>query len=67
MCWPAPVIRRAIWFSPEVKIPGGATAYRGYIAVRFGSPEKAQCAASGKIPGDNKQTLRRHEINVFPD
>ncbi|RRE17931.1 hypothetical protein EAN91_23595 [Klebsiella pneumoniae] len=50
MCWPAPVIRRAIWFSPEVKIPGGATAYRGYSAVRFGSPEKAQCAASGKIP-----------------
>ncbi|HBX3336486.1 TPA: hypothetical protein MIV45_06590 [Klebsiella pneumoniae] len=67
MCWPAPVIRRAIWFSPEVKIPGGATAYRGYIAVRFGSPKKAQCAASGKIPGDNKQTLRRHEINAFPD
>ena len=45
-----PVIRRAIWFSPEVKIPGGATAYRGYSAVRFGSPEKAQCAASGKSP-----------------
>ncbi|GKO78793.1 hypothetical protein NUBL17186_07290 [Klebsiella quasipneumoniae] len=54
MCWPAPVTRRAIWFSPEVKIPGGATAYRGYSAVRFGSPEKAQCAASGKTPGDNK-------------
>ncbi|PCQ12820.1 hypothetical protein CP995_25330, partial [Klebsiella pneumoniae] len=49
------------------KSPGGATAYRGYSAVRFGSPEKAQCAASGKIPGDNKQTLRRHEINAFPD
>ncbi|QBL50242.1 hypothetical protein BMD99_017825 [Klebsiella sp. PO552] len=54
MCWPAPVTRRAIWFSPEVKIPGGATAYRGYSTVLFGSPEKAQCAASGKIPGDNK-------------
>ena len=50
-----------------LKTPGGAAAYRGYSAVRFGSPEKAQCAASGKIPGDNKQTLRRHEINAFPD
>ncbi|MBX4413236.1 hypothetical protein K4G92_22915, partial [Mycobacterium tuberculosis] len=26
-------------------IPGGAIAYRGYSAVRFGSPDKAQCAA----------------------
>ncbi|RNT35924.1 hypothetical protein B9037_002790 [Klebsiella aerogenes] len=25
--------------------PGGAAAYRGYSAVRFGSPEKAQCVA----------------------
>ncbi|GKI60419.1 TPA: hypothetical protein MHR78_16675 [Klebsiella variicola] len=56
MCWPAPAIRRAIWFSPEVKIPGGATAYRGCSAVRLGSPEKAQCADSGKIPGDNKRS-----------
>ncbi len=31
-------------------IPGGAIAYRGYSAVRFGSPDKAQCALSGKIP-----------------
>ncbi|STT50524.1 Ferric hydroxamate ABC transporter [Klebsiella pneumoniae] len=31
-------------------IPGGAIAYRGYSAVRFGSPDKAQCASSGKIP-----------------
>ncbi|ATM92538.1 hypothetical protein EGH51_14000 [Klebsiella aerogenes] len=30
------------------KFPGGAAAYRGYSAVRFGSPEKAQRAASGK-------------------
>ena len=37
-----------------LKPPGGAAAYRGYSAVRFGSPEKAQCAASGKTPGDNK-------------
>ncbi|CAM4464223.1 hypothetical protein SK44_02375 [Klebsiella aerogenes] len=34
-----------------LKIPGGAAAYRGYSAVRFGSPEKAQRAASGKTPG----------------
>ncbi|RSW10111.1 hypothetical protein EGH51_00150 [Klebsiella aerogenes] len=32
------------------QIPGGAAAYRGYSAVRFGSPEKAQRAASGKTP-----------------
>ncbi|HBX9963874.1 TPA: hypothetical protein MIM75_05190 [Klebsiella variicola] len=32
------------------KLPGGASAYRGYSAVRFGSPDKAQRAASGKIP-----------------
>ncbi|ATX87041.1 hypothetical protein EGH56_01780 [Klebsiella aerogenes] len=30
------------------KSPGGATAYRGYSTMRFGSPEKAQRAASGK-------------------
>ncbi|AEG97911.1 hypothetical protein ACU60Q_08020 [Klebsiella aerogenes] len=30
------------------KSPGGAAAYRGYSALRFGSPEKAQRAASGK-------------------
>ncbi|RSW49516.1 hypothetical protein EGH44_08490 [Klebsiella aerogenes] len=30
--------------------PGGAAAYRGYSALRFGSPEKAQRAASGKNP-----------------
>ncbi|AVO77149.1 hypothetical protein AM459_08320 [Klebsiella pneumoniae] len=29
-----------------LKTPGGAAAYRGYSAVRFGSPEKAQCVAS---------------------
>ncbi|OOL26496.1 hypothetical protein BXQ27_00055 [Klebsiella aerogenes] len=34
-----------------LKTPGGAAAYRGYSAVRFGSPEKAQRAASGKTPG----------------
>ncbi|HBY1022792.1 TPA: hypothetical protein MIP49_17610 [Klebsiella pneumoniae] len=28
-----------------LKTHGGAAAYRGYSAVRFGSPEKAQCAA----------------------
>ncbi|WP_204311935.1 hypothetical protein, partial [Escherichia coli] len=33
-----------------LKTPGGAAAYRGYSAVRFGSPEKAQRAASGKTP-----------------
>ncbi|HHT2830466.1 hypothetical protein [Klebsiella aerogenes] len=32
------------------KSPGGAAAYRGYSALRFGSPEKAQRAASGKNP-----------------
>ncbi|OWP47049.1 hypothetical protein CEG88_03420 [Klebsiella aerogenes] len=35
----------------RLKIPGGATAYRGYSTVRSGSPDKAQRAASGKIPG----------------
>ena len=30
------------------KIPGGATAYRGYGTVRFSSPDKAQRAASGE-------------------
>ena len=34
----------------DLKTPGGAAAYRGYSAVRFGSPEKAQRAASGKTP-----------------
>ncbi|HBX5277945.1 TPA: hypothetical protein MH395_25735 [Klebsiella pneumoniae] len=33
-----------------LKTPGDAAAYRGYSAVRFGSPEKAQCAASGAPP-----------------
>ncbi|PZZ92134.1 hypothetical protein DMS93_13925 [Klebsiella variicola] len=33
-----------------LNIPGGASAYRGYSAVQFGSPDKAQRAASGKIP-----------------
>ncbi|MGG8281367.1 hypothetical protein [Klebsiella sp. 141240] len=32
----------------SLKIPGGAAAYRGYSTMRFGSPEKAQRAASGK-------------------
>ena len=32
------------------KTPGGASAYRGYKAVRLGSPEKAPCAASGENP-----------------
>ena len=36
----------------DLKTPGGAAAYRGYSALRFGSPEKAQRAASGKKPGD---------------
>ena len=31
----------------ELKIPGGAVAYRGYSVLRLGSPEKAQRAASG--------------------
>ncbi|OVK33410.1 hypothetical protein B8043_23070 [Klebsiella aerogenes] len=35
---------------PPGKIPGSASAYRGYSAARFASPDKAQCAASGKIP-----------------
>ncbi|GKM60254.1 hypothetical protein NUKP67_35750 [Klebsiella variicola] len=35
---------------PPEKIPGIATAYRGYSVVRFGSPEKAQRAASGENP-----------------
>jgi hypothetical protein len=30
------------------KSPGGDAAYRGYSTMRFGSPEKAQRAASGK-------------------
>ncbi len=30
------------------KSPGGAADYRGYSTMRFGSPEKAQRAASGK-------------------
>ncbi|OWP46721.1 hypothetical protein CEG88_01640 [Klebsiella aerogenes] len=30
------------------KSPGGAAAYRCYSTMRFGSPEKAQRAASGK-------------------
>ncbi len=34
----------------DLKTPGGAAAYRGYSAVGFGSPEKAQRAASGKTP-----------------
>ena len=34
----------------DLKIPGGAAAYRGYSTMRFGSPEKAQRAASGKNP-----------------
>ncbi|PXI45727.1 hypothetical protein DMR31_11030 [Klebsiella variicola] len=34
-----------------LNIPGGASAYRGYSAVQFGSPDKAQRAASGKLPG----------------
>ncbi|PXM09537.1 hypothetical protein DMS97_14335 [Klebsiella variicola] len=33
-----------------LNIPGGASAYRGYSAVQFGSPDKAQRAASGKLP-----------------
>ena len=37
----------------DLKTPGGATAYRGYSALRFGSPEKAQRAASGKNPKKN--------------
>ncbi|KLF03441.1 hypothetical protein YA24_07545 [Klebsiella aerogenes] len=32
----------------DLKTPGGTAAYRGYSALRFGSPEKAQRAASGK-------------------
>ncbi|PVF76535.1 hypothetical protein CSC18_1377 [Klebsiella aerogenes] len=34
----------------DLKTPGGAAAYRGYNTMRFGSPEKAQRAASGKNP-----------------
>jgi len=32
----------------DLKTPGGAAAYRGYSAVRFGSPEKAQRAVTGQ-------------------
>ncbi len=35
-------------------LPGGAAAYQGYSALRFGSPEKAQRAASGKKPSDQR-------------
>ncbi|PMC16677.1 hypothetical protein CJ207_18195 [Klebsiella aerogenes] len=49
-----PLIYSLCWLKLPVpmasKSPGGAAAYRGYSAVRFGSPEKAQCAASGKNP-----------------
>ncbi|HHR0843785.1 TPA: hypothetical protein ACS28R_001777, partial [Klebsiella aerogenes] len=34
----------------DLNPPGGAAAYRGYSTLRFGSPEKAQRAASGKNP-----------------
>ncbi len=34
----------------DLKTPGGAAAYRGYSTMRFGSPEKAQRAASGRTP-----------------
>ena len=44
------VARRRRNAPPPEKIPGGANAYRGYSVVRFGSPEKAQCAASGENP-----------------
>ena len=44
------VARRRRNAPPPGKIPGIATAYRGYSVVRFGSPEKAQCAASGENP-----------------
>ena len=40
----------ALALLPPGKIPGGANAYRGYSVVRFGSPEKAKCAASGENP-----------------
>ncbi|MDW0349035.1 hypothetical protein QQ273_32140, partial [Klebsiella variicola] len=44
------VARRRRNAPPQGKIPGIATAYRSYSVVRFGSPEKAQCAASGENP-----------------
>ncbi|HDS7112983.1 TPA: hypothetical protein QH394_000594 [Klebsiella aerogenes] len=40
----------------DLKIPGGAAACRGYCALRLGSPEKAQRAASGKKPLKKLQT-----------
>ncbi|AWD03422.1 hypothetical protein AM407_10650 [Klebsiella aerogenes] len=47
-----PLIYSPCWLKLPVlaisKSPGGAAAYRGYSALRFGSPEKAQRAASGK-------------------
>ena len=51
----------------SLKIPGGATAYRGYSNVQFGSPDKAQCAASGKIPASDWTTTdsQRYEIKAF--
>ncbi|UNX75767.1 hypothetical protein [Klebsiella aerogenes] len=36
-------------YSPRCS-PGGAAAFPAYGALRFGSPEKAQRAASGKTP-----------------
>ncbi|EPL8006443.1 hypothetical protein PQE34_004394 [Klebsiella aerogenes] len=47
-----PLIYSTRWLTLLVlvisKSPGGAAAYRGYSTMRFGSPEKAQRAASGK-------------------
>ncbi len=61
-------------------IPGGAIAYRGYSAVRFGSPDKAQCASSGKslrhqafkhltawqIPGARRRWCCRYLLRCGP-
>ncbi len=50
----------------QLKIPGGATAYRGYSAVRFGSLDKAQCAAPLRLRGVDlgKHLLRQVQRGV---
>ncbi len=50
----------------QLKIPGGATAYRGYSAVRFSSPYKAQCAAPLRLRGVDlgKHLLREVQRGV---
>ncbi len=50
----------------QLKIPGDATAYRGYSAVRFSSQYKAQCAAPLRLRGVDfgKHLLRQMQRGV---